>query len=86
MELSLEGWIFDLQRSRRGSQGEYEERQEDQNGWGLGRRSPGAWEGRGQGGVGGPRKATLRNFDFTWRAMARRLKILETVHDLVGFV
>ena len=76
-----------MQRSRRGLQAEeYEERQEDQNGWGLGRRSPGAWEGRGQGGSGGPLKAVLRDFDFTLRAMARLLKTSEVVNDLVGFV
>ena len=30
--------------------------------------------------------AVLRNFDFTLRAMARLLKTLEVVSDLVGFV
>lgn len=49
MELSLEGWIFDLQRSRRGLQADGdEERHEDQNGWGS-RAGAGQERGRGEG-------------------------------------
>lgn len=88
MELSLEGWIFDLQRARRGSQAEGdEERKTRRPEWvGPGQEQAQSMGGEKAGRRGRTCKAMLRSFDFLLRAMARLLKILEQLDDLMGFM
>lgn len=96
--------MLDLQRSRRGFQAEkeYEERHEDQNGWGACRNRPraprgeemaghqvqGLQKGRGgwEEGRRGACKAMLRSLDFILQAMTRTLKILQLMDDLLKLV